>query len=199
VIADNKGKSYGAAFYIRQNSKGNLVNCLIYGNTSTSKNGGGGVMLYSDNEVTIVNTTITGNSIAGPGGGIYRRAGVNKVSIYNSIVSGNEQAGDGPDVDVYEDDAPAPVIQSSVLGSVAYDARGEAIEGASFNAGTMLSPAYVPVGENNPAMEHGMATEDLVKVGSGLSPAVESSIITADLFKNSRSGLRTMGAVVRSE
>ena len=199
VIADNKGKSYGAGFYIRQNSKGNLVNCLIYGNTSTSKNGGGGVMMYNNNEVNLINTTITGNSIAGPGGGVYRESGVNKLSIYNSIISGNVQVNDGPDVDAKEADALAPVIQSSVLGSVAYDARGEAIEGASFNASTMLSPAYVPVGANNPALEHGMATEDLVKVGSGLSPAVESGIITADLFNNSRSGLRTMGAVVRSE
>ncbi|AKD02022.1 BACON domain-containing carbohydrate-binding protein [Pontibacter korlensis] len=195
IIADNNGRSYGAAYYIRQNSKGLLVNCLIYGNTSTSANGGGGVMMYNNNEAVIVNTTITGNSINGPGGGIYRRAGVNKVSIYNSIVSGNEQKGDGPDVDVYESDAPAPVVGSSVLGSVAYEANGEAIEGASFDAGTMFTEAYVPVGENNPALEHGMSADDLVKLGSSLSPAVESSLITKDLQHNSRSGLHAMGAL----
>ncbi len=199
VIADNQGRSYGAAFYIRANSKGLLVNCLIINNSSTSKNGGGGVMMYDNNEASIVNTTITGNTIAGPGGGVYRRAGVNKVSIYNSIISGNVQANDGPDVDVYETDAPAPVIQSSVLGSVAYNAGGEAIEGASFNAGTMLNTEYLPVGENNPALEHGMTTEDLVRVGNSLKPAVEASLISADLLKNSRSGLRTMGALVAGQ
>ncbi|PTX18857.1 all-beta uncharacterized protein [Pontibacter mucosus] len=195
VIADNKGRSYGAAYYIRQNSKGLLINCLIYGNTSTSANGGGGVMLYQDNEATIVNTTITGNAIAGPGGGIYRRAGVNKVSIYNSIVSGNTQKGDGPDVDVYEAEAPAPVVQSSVLGSIAYDANGEAIDGTSFSAGTMLTEAYVPVGENNPALQHGMNADDLTRLGSSLNPAVESGLITKDQQHKSRSGLRTMGAL----
>ncbi|OKL40022.1 BACON domain-containing protein [Pontibacter flavimaris] len=196
VIADNKGRSYGAAFYIRANSKGLLVNCLIINNSSTSKNGGGGVMMYDNNEASIVNTTITGNTIAGPGGGVYRRAGVNKVSIYNSIISGNVQAEDGPDVDAYEADAPAPVVQRSVLGSAAYDASGQAIEGASFNAATMLNAEYVPVGENNPALEHGMTTDDLVRIGTSLTPAVESSLITADLLQNSRSGLSTMGALV---
>ncbi|TPE41028.1 BACON domain-containing protein [Pontibacter mangrovi] len=196
VIADNKGKSYGAAYYIRQNSKGLLVNCLISGNTSTSANGGGGVMMYNNNEATIINTTITGNSIAGPGGGIYRRSGVNTVRIYNSIVAGNTQKNDGPDVDVYEADAPAPLVQASVLGSAAYDAGGQAIEGATFDANSMLSEAYLPVGANNPALEHGMSVDNLTQLGSSQNPAVESSIIAADLRHNSRSGLRTMGALV---
>ncbi|WP_276496757.1 right-handed parallel beta-helix repeat-containing protein [Pontibacter litorisediminis] len=199
VIADNKGRSYGAAFYIRENSKGLLVNCLINGNTSTSANGGGGVMMYNNNEAIIINSTITGNTIAGPGGGIYRRAGVNTVSIYNSIVSGNTQKDDGPDVDAFEADAPAPVVQASVLGSVAYDASGQAIEGATFNAGTMLSEAYVPLGANNPAMEHGMSVDNLTQLGNSQNPVVESALIAADMLHNSRSGLRTMGALVGGE
>ncbi|ARS35157.1 BACON domain-containing protein [Pontibacter actiniarum] len=199
VVADNKGRSFGAAFYIRENSKGLLVNCLINGNSSTSANGGGGVMLYSNNMVTIVNTTITGNTIAGPGGGIYRRSGINTVNMYNSIVSGNVQKNDGPDVDAYEPDATVPVVQSSILGSLAYDAKGEVIEGATFNPGTMLTEAKVPVGEGNPATAYGMSTEELVKLGSTLNPAVEGSLITQDLYHNSRSGLRFMGALVDSE
>ncbi|MGV3641999.1 MAG: right-handed parallel beta-helix repeat-containing protein [Adhaeribacter sp.] len=199
VIADNRGSSYGAAFYIRQNSKGVLVNCLITGNTSSSTNGGGGVMMYNNTEVSLISSTITKNTISGPGGGVYRRLGVNKLHIYNSIISGNKQKNNGPDVDVYEAGALAPVIKSSVIGSAAYGLTGEEIAGASFNAGSMLDADYVPVGPDNPALVEGMPVAELMKVGNSMSPAVEQSIISADLFNNSRTGLQIMGALVDGE
>lgn len=203
IIANNKGRSYGAAFYIRQNSLGILVNCIISGNTSTSKNGGGGVMMYNNNHVTLVSTTITGNSIAGPGAGVYRRSGVNTIEIYNSIITGNESVNDGPDVDVYESDAPAPVVKNSILGSVVYDENGTEVPETVFNFISMLESSgefvVLPVGEENPAEVFGMAAEGLIELGAGLDPVVGEEIMAFDLLFNSRAGLTTMGAYVDGE
>lgn len=201
IIAENKGRSYGAAFYVRSHSKGVLVNCLISGNTSTSKNGGGGIMMYDNNEVTLISTTITNNEIAGPGGGIYGRKGVNTTKIYNSIISGNKQKNDGPDVDFYESDAPAPVIQSSVTGDKTYDINNGEITGATFKPSAMLDKVedYIirPIGADNPALEYGMTTEELMQLGADQNPAVEKDIITYDLLHESRDGLKTMGAFLK--
>lgn len=197
VIADNKGRSYGAAFYARQNARGVLVNCLITGNSSTSANGGGGVMMYNNCEVTIINSTITKNTIAGPGGGVYRRSGTNVLSIYNSIISGNEQKAGSLEVDVYEIDAPAPVVQSSVITTAAFDQAGAEIAGAPFDVNTMLSAEYIPVGENNPALLYGMTPDQLGTLGASLDPTVATDDLSIDLYHNSRTGLTTMGAIVQ--
>jgi hypothetical protein len=197
TLAENKGRSYGAAFYARQNSRGVLVNCLITGNTSTSANGGGGVMMYQDCEVDIISTTITGNVISGPGGGVYRRAGTqNILSIQNSIISGNTQKDDGPDVDAYEVDAIAPVVRASVLGSLTYDGTGGEVGGATFDAATMFDSDYLPIGGSNPAIEYGMSPAQLISVGGSLNPPAEEEYLVIDRFGNERSGLTTMGAVV---
>lgn len=202
VIADNKGKSYGAGFYLRENSKGVLVNTLIYNNTSSSKNGGGGVMMYNDNEITIISSTITKNNIAGPGGGLYGRKGQNKVSIYNSIIAGNKQKDDGPDIDFYESDVLKPEIKSSVIQSITYDSKGSEREDAvKFNVNAMLdiSQDYfvVPIDKNkNSAIRYGLSAKDLEKLGADLNPIVKKEIITKDILHKSRLELKTMGAFI---
>lgn len=203
VITDNKGTSFGAAFYVRENSKGVLVNCLISGNSSTSKSGGGGVMMYSDNEVTLISTTITGNNIEGPGGGVYRRKGVNSLKIYNSIISGNLQKDDGPDVDVYESDAAAPLVQASVLSNKTYAANGSELPDAVFNPATMLKKfdAYVirPIGADNPAILFGMSTAQLMELGATINTVIDNSVITSDLMQEERESQNTMGAFNKGE
>src|SRR5690625_534696 len=87
----NKGRSYGGGFYLRDRSKGCLVNCIVTENESTSANGGGGVMMYDNCEIQIVSSTISKNDIQGPGGGVFRRNGDNILKIHNSIISGNIQ------------------------------------------------------------------------------------------------------------
>lgn len=197
VIADNRGRSYGAAFYARQNSTGVLVNCLISGNTSTSTNGGGGVMMYNNCDVTIISSTITKNAIAGPGGGVYRRLGTNVLSIYNTIIAGNEQKDGTLEVDAYEVDAQAPLVQSAVIGTAAFDSGGAEVAGATFDVNTMLDARYVPVGDGNPALLYGMTSDQLGTVGAGLNPPVANALLSVDLFSNSRAGLTTMGAIVK--
>ncbi|MBJ7882477.1 right-handed parallel beta-helix repeat-containing protein [Gelidibacter salicanalis] len=200
VIANNKGRSFGAAFYIRDGSKGVLVNSLISGNSSTSTNGGGGVMMYDNNDVTIISSTITDNTIAGPGGGIYRRSNVNTVTILNSIISGNTQKDDGPDVDVYESDAIDTVIKASVTGSTTYNENGVIETDAVFNYNSMLqSPSsfvVIPIGTDNPAIDLGMASQKLIEIGLSQDPIIPQAIIAYDLLKKSRDGLKIMGAFV---
>ncbi|WP_026810346.1 BACON domain-containing protein [Arenibacter latericius] len=202
IVADNKGRSYGAGFYIRQNSIAILTNCMITGNSSTSKNGGGGIMMYNNNKLTLINTTIIDNAVpTGPGGGIFRRSGENELSLYNSIVSGNKQLVDGEDIDVFEADAQSPQIISSISASKVIDHNGVEIDGITFNHTSMLQDhgdyVILPVGEDNPALLYGTELEELVRIGNQQEPKVEADVISSDLLNNSRSGLKTMGAVVK--
>lgn len=194
TVAGNKGKSYGAAVYLRQKSKGVLVNCLIYGNESTSGNGGGGLMMYDNCEADVISSTITKNTIAGPGGGVYRRNNVNILRIYNSIISGNVQKAGSSDVDVYEAGADAPLIQASVIGDKAYNASGSEIS-VPFNPLTMLNASFLPVGDNNPALTAGMNASALNTLGGTFTPPLEP-LISSDMNANSRSGVSIMGALV---
>lgn len=77
------------------------------------------------------------------------------------------------------------------------------MEGANFNINTMLEEAgeliYVPVGNGNPALDHGMTVNELIELGGSLDPAVEEAVISYDQLNNSRSGLKTMGAFVKNE
>lgn len=196
TVANNKGKSYGAAVYLRQRSTGVLVNCLIYGNESTSGNGGGGLMMYDNCEADVISSTITKNTIAGPGGGVYRRSNVNTLRIYNSIISGNSQKAGSSDVDVYEASADAPLIQASVIGDKAYNTAGSEIDGASFNPVTMLSASFLPIADNNPALTAGMNASALNTLGGTFNPPLEA-LISSDLNGESRSGVNIMGALVK--
>lgn len=194
TVADNRGRSYGAGFYIRQNSLGVLVNCLITGNESTAVNGGGGIMMYNNNEVAVISSTITKNSIPGPGGGVFRESNTNKLSVYNSIISGNTSKDGGPDIDA-KGVAVDPVLQSSVIGVKAYNPSGGEIAGTSFDFNTMLNTGFVPVGANNPALIHGMSGAALTTLGETFSPALKS-FVSSDFNGKSRSSSTVMGALV---
>lgn len=197
VVGNNKGRSYGAGVYLRQNSVGVLVNCLITDNESTSANGGGGVMLYDESDITIISSTIANNTIPGPGGGVYRRSGNNKLKVINSIISGNKQANTSSDVDVYETTASAPVLNSSIIGSSVYDASGSTLLGTSFSFSTMLSSMYRPIGTDNPAFSFGMSTNELGGLINQFSPSLDSDIISKDLEGVTRQGKSVIGAFVQ--
>ena len=196
TVANNKGNSYGAGLYIRQNSNAVLVNCLIYGNITTSANGGGGIMMYSNTKLDLISSTVVDNEARGPGGGIYRRADVNELSIYNSIISGNAQASGSSDVAVFEANAQAPLVRSTVIGSKAYSQSGAEIAGANFNVSSMLNASYLPVGADNPALDNGMTGSELNSLANTFNPVLEA-FISSDYNGRSRSGFTIMGALVQ--
>ena len=154
-------------------------------------------MLYNNSSLDLISSTVTGNEILnGPGGGIYRRLNVNPVNIYNSIISGNKQLDDGPDVDVFEENADAPFIQSSVIESKAYDQSGSVIADANFDYSSMLNSNLLPVGNNNPALQFGMSGADLTTLGGTFEPTLDDAI-SSDIKGNSRAGSTIMGALVK--
>lgn len=193
-IAFNKGKSYGAGVYLRQNSKGVLVNCLIADNESTSANGGGGVMLYDNSEIDIISSTIANNDIAGPGGGVYRRSGNNKLRIINSIISGNKQVNNSTDVDAYEANALAPSLISSIVATKVYDGTGSDVANTAFSVSSMLSDTYHLIGEDNPALKYGMGANDLMSLINQFTPPLSDKEIVKDLENKSREGKTVIGA-----
>ncbi|MBX6379373.1 MAG: right-handed parallel beta-helix repeat-containing protein [Thermoflavifilum aggregans] len=196
TVAHNECTSYGAAVYLRDKSEGVLINCLIYDNSSTSPNGGGGLMMYDNCDATIISSTITKNNIAGPGGGVYRRSGDNKLSIYNSIISGNTQKDNGRDVDVYETSESQPVIKASVIGSKVYDINGLLLTNTTFDVNNMLNAQFIPIGTDNPALTKGMSAEALSGVGADIYPPLDEDYIKSDMKGTSRSGATVMGALL---
>ena len=195
-VSYNSNTSYGAGLYLRENSKAIIVNCLMVENTSTSKNGGGAVMLYDASTADIISSTITGNKVAGPGAGVYRRSKVNNLTVINSIISGNIQDNTSTDVDAYTDNAGIPaVLKSSVIASQVYGEAGSLVSGATFNPGTMLSAQYLPIGSSNPALAYGLTGSSLSNVGQTYKPALDDRI-KSDKNANERTQT-VMGALIK--
>lgn len=196
VISGNRNNAYGAGFYVRENSNGYLVNCLITDNISTSANGGGGVMLYNNTEVHLINTTVVGNEASGPGGGVYRRNNTNHLTVVNSIIAGNKQISSSSDIDVYEDGAVDPDIRSSAIGTAVYNAGGTVQSGETFNVSSMLNNQFLPIGANNPALTFGMSGAALVDLANEYTPALDNDLVTQDIHGNERGSKTIMGAVI---
>lgn len=185
-VLENSNTSYGAGVYMRDNSTVYIVNTLISGNTSTSANGGGGVMLYDASHAHIISSTITNNAIAGPGGGVYRRSKANNLTIVNTIISGNTQISSSTDVDAYTDNAGiAPVIKNSILSSSVYDNTSNVIPDISFSPITMFDSNYVPVGTSNPALTYGLNGTELSSLGNSYNPSLDR-VIADDIAGNNR-------------
>ncbi|MDM1295659.1 right-handed parallel beta-helix repeat-containing protein [Sphingobacterium sp. N143] len=192
-VIGNANTSYGAGVYLRERSKGIFVNCLFANNSSSSPNGGGGLMLYDNCKADVISSTITGNHVVGPGGGIYRRSNVNNLTLINSIISGNTQAGSSTDVDAYSDNTTIlPLIQHSVASKSVYGADGTIIPKISFEPATMLNQAYLPVGNDNPAMSYGLASTEFLELAKKYNPVLDNRIQN-DINNNPRSS-NWMGA-----
>ncbi|ERJ57750.1 right-handed parallel beta-helix repeat-containing protein [Sphingobacterium paucimobilis] len=195
-VMNNSNTSYGAGVYMRENSNAVLVNCLIVGNKSTSANGGGGVMQYGGTKVDIISSTITGNEVVGPGGGVYRRDKVNNLTVVNSIISGNKQAATSKDVDAHTDNVTViPSIKNSVTGASTYGDAGTVVAGAVFAPSSMLNAEFLPIGTNNPALTYGLTGTSLGAIGQGYNPQLDKRI-EKDINGEPRTGT-FMGAKVK--
>lgn len=196
-VIGNSNTSYGAGVYLREKSKGVFVNCLLAENLSTSANGGGGLMLYDNCQADVISTTITKNAVVGPGGGVYRRSNVNNLTLINSIVSGNTQAGSSTDVDAYSDNiAVVPLIQHTVAAKAVYGADGSIDPKVSFEFATMLNPDYLLIGAENPSMSNGLSSSGLLELAKKYKPALDDNRIQKDINNNPRSS-NWMGAKVK--
>ncbi|HEY1381314.1 MAG TPA: right-handed parallel beta-helix repeat-containing protein, partial [Gemmataceae bacterium] len=95
TLSGNTTAVRGGAAYFYANGSLSLVNSAVTGNRATSARGGGGVYFYGNvtaGGFTVQNTTISGNSAAGVGGGISLRNFTGNALIQDSTITGNTSA-----------------------------------------------------------------------------------------------------------
>jgi hypothetical protein len=109
-----------------------MANCVISKNAATT---GGGIRANSGTVVSIVNSTITGNSVSGSnaaGGGIYNSSA--KIDVANSTISANTASGSGSDGGgIYNNAGTTTLTNCKLTGNTAQSSGG----GAYNNNGTL--------------------------------------------------------------
>ena len=102
--------------------------------TGGSVSGIDGGAIYSTENLTVSNSTISGNSTDRNGGGIYAALGDGATTILNSTLSGNAASGNGGGF--YSINAGTTIIQNSTIsGNMAADGGG--IQGRAYSGGTI--------------------------------------------------------------
>lgn len=95
VIHDNTGSSAAVRF---NNSAGQMLNCLLYGNAITGA--GGAIRCDNGYKTTVIqNCTVAYNSASSTGGGLYVRTAT--AQVINSIFWGNTASSGGPQMYTY--------------------------------------------------------------------------------------------------
>ncbi|MDG4595915.1 MAG: choice-of-anchor Q domain-containing protein [Candidatus Contendobacter sp.] len=95
-----------------------LDNVTITGNTASGDGGG----LWADGfsmNLTIRNSTISGNTSGDDGGGIYVEDTGGPLLIQNTVISGNQATGNGGGVYFYDPDDPVTIENSTISGNSA--------------------------------------------------------------------------------
>ncbi|PSB23738.1 DUF4347 domain-containing protein [Stenomitos frigidus] len=131
-----------------------IDNSLIRGNRSTGGSGAAGGV-FNGGTANITNTSILGNTAAGPGGGLYNNAGATLTLRANSLVSGNRGARGGG---IYNEGS-ATVGESSIISN-----RTNALNGV----GPDVSGAFISEGFNTIYSASG---------STGFSPTLGDTII----------------------
>ncbi|MCF0233517.1 MAG: hypothetical protein HUK22_00900, partial [Thermoguttaceae bacterium] len=148
TLNDNSALAGGAIY----NSLGKITiaNSSMFGNAATgSGNVDGGGAIYNDgsaSRLTIVNSTIVGNTAAKDSGAVYNYKG--KIAITNSIATGNK-AGNGVDIRVYDGECVANYsLLGNTIGSYSgYQSRINVRPGAVFrySYGVIVRENGVPI------------------------------------------------------
>ena len=132
-----------------------IIGSTISGN-STSGDGGG--VWSDDSTVLIVSSTVTGNTAGGVGGGISLRAdnfnNDERLTIRNSIVAGNSDNGTAPDFEAPGDPANDLIVEFSLVG----DTTGSGVT-PSTGPGNLLDvdPLLGPLADNGgPTLTHSL-------------------------------------------
>lgn len=95
-----------------------LVDSVVTGNTSSGKGGG----LWADGfsmTLTIRRTEISNNTAGDDGGGIYVEDTGGLLTIEDSTISGNQSSGDGGGVYFYDPDHDVLITRSTISGNIA--------------------------------------------------------------------------------
>jgi CSLREA domain-containing protein len=84
------GNDGGGGIYVQGSAELVLSNSSVVNNVATSHNGGG---IKNNNLLTVINSTISGNTTVGQGGGIYNNSGT--ASLLSATIANNEGSAGG--------------------------------------------------------------------------------------------------------
>lgn len=119
LLIDNRSQFHGGAIYCELTVSVTVLRSSVIGNTA---GGGGGGLIAQGGLVTVVDSTFAGNvATTGPGGGIYALLG-EQVTVRQSTLSGNQSSADGGGLAAVV--TAARVESSTVVGNLA-DADGD--------------------------------------------------------------------------
>jgi hypothetical protein len=122
-ISGNKSGGGGGGLYIMNGNRLTMSSSAVYGNTANiSLNGflaqsyGGGIQLFNSH-ATIVNSTISGNTVLGTkfGGGGIMTSGPAQLTLANSTVANNSAAGSGGGIFIT---VSSPAASVNILSSI---------------------------------------------------------------------------------
>ena len=156
---------------------------LILNNSTVSNNTGGGIETGGNSSTTFLNnSTVSGNSRTGDGGGILAWGGT--ITIQNSIVAGNTASGNGPDCNGNIISAGYNLI-GNATGCNLSPASGNLTNVNAFLSVLISSPGYHPLLPGSPAINAGNPAGCTDHLGNPLN---------ADQRNASRVGRCDMGA-----
>lgn len=124
TISENDASLYGGGIAAPYSGDVTLINTTVSGNSSGDRGGG---LFFDDGAAEIVNSTIVDNLAAAAGGGI---GNLNdnfgeSLTIHNSIVAGNFDDGTGPDFVAPGDPASNLDVRASLIGDNTGTTLGE--------------------------------------------------------------------------
>jgi len=100
-----------------------IEDCVITGNTATGK--GGGLWVDGFNmDLTIRRTTIAGNTSGSDGGGMYIEDTGGLLLIEDCLISGNQATDDGGGIYFYDPDREVVIRNTTISGNIAGDLGG---------------------------------------------------------------------------
>ena len=137
-----------------------LLDSTISGNTATGK--GGGIYLYeSANPSAIRRSTISGNTAGGNGGGAYFYDLGAPLVIENSTISGNQATGNGGGLDFYSANAGVTIQNSTIAGNTATYGGGVYLYQSAVTVLNSIIAGNTATGETNAPDLGGGGTFDL--------------------------------------
>ncbi len=98
TINNNSAENWGGGVLLDHGDNHLIVNSTISGNSTTNPvKGGGGLAIWSLS-AALINNTISNNSVAGKGGGLFfDNDNTGSFSVKNCLIGGNSATGDGDD------------------------------------------------------------------------------------------------------
>jgi len=159
TVSDNTADHRGGGIYVRSSAFVSLINSTVSGNSAF---GGGGIAARNVASVSLSNSTVSGNSAGFDGGGI-QSFGRSSVSLSNSIIANSEGSSDC----IYND-----YYQTYNNGTVSMDSA-TIIQDSSCDAMRSGDPSLLPLAYNGGATKSHAITSSSIARNTGILGSCE--------------------------